>query len=78
MKSYPLSPALAQRVEKAFQEHPITQEQQQRLQVINDKCMHLARFLAGATPECPEQARMLNYIKNAQLMAEESIRKNEA
>lgn len=78
MKTYDLSPALAQRVEKAFQQHPVTQDQQQRFEVINQKLSSVARQLAQLTPVCDEQTRMINALKDAEYLACEAIRKNEA
>lgn len=78
MKRYDLSPAVAARVEKAFQQHPLTQDQQQRIEVIGEKLGQVTRLLATLTPECDEQVRMINSLKDAQYLATEAIRKNEA
>jgi len=78
MKKYDLSPALSAKVERAFQLHPLTQDQQQRIDLINSKISQCARNLMTITPESDEQSRMLNKLQEAKFLAEESIRKNEA
>lgn len=78
MKTYEMSPALAARLEKAFQQHPITTDQQQRIEEITQRLSQAARRLCQLTPESAEQTRMLNALKDAGYLAEEAIRKNEA
>lgn len=78
MKTYELTATVASRVEKAFQQHPVTQEQQQRFEEINQKLSSVARRLCQLTPESPEQTRMINALKDAEYLALEAIRKNEA
>jgi hypothetical protein len=78
MKKYEPTPAVQSRLEKAFQQNPITSDQQQRIEMINEKLHQLGRFLITVTPECPEQTRILNMLHDANLLAADTIRKNEA
>ena len=78
MKKYDVSPGLAGRVEKAFQQNPLTQDQQQRIELINEKFSQVARFIISVTPECAEQTRIINKLQESNRLAGEAIKKNEA
>lgn len=78
MKTYELSPTVAARVEKAFQQNPLSTDQLQRIEKLNERFSQTARFVASMTPECPEQTRIINMLQEANLLAGEAIKKNEA
>lgn len=77
MKVYDLSTTVSNRVEKAFQQNPLSSDQVQRIDKINERFMQIARGIATMTPECPEQTRVINMLQEANLLCAEAIKKNE-
>lgn len=77
MKQFDLSPALQSKLEKTFLSSPLSTDQAQRIEKINEKFQQLARSIALITPESNEQTRMIEKLQEAKLLAVESIAKNE-
>ena len=78
MKTYDLSPRTSQTLDRAFFQMPFTDDQQQRIEAINEKLRQTATFLAKMTSECPEQTLMVRAIQEAGFWAREAIHKNES
>lgn len=77
MKQYEVSPGTAQKVEKAFLAKPLSQDQVQRIEKVDERLGQLARQLAQLTPECAEQTTMIDRIREVGFWAREAIHKNE-
>lgn len=77
MKAYDPSSTTQSLIEKAFLSHPGSQEQQVRLEKINEKLLQTAKFLSTVTPDSEEQRRMIDCIRQAHMWAKEAIHKNE-
>jgi len=78
MKEYELSPATQKLLDKAFRSHPENQDQTMRMEAIKEKATQFVRYLMKLTPECEEQRKIVECIREAQFWAAESIKKNEA
>lgn len=77
MKTYDTSPRTQQLLDRAFLQHPLGDDQQQRLEAIHEKARQFAAFLCRMTPESPEQTLMIRAVQEAGFWAGESIRKSE-
>lgn len=78
MKTFDLSPKTQSLVERSFQSHPPSQDQQPRFEAINERLLQLSRYLCSLTPESPEQTLMVRCLQEAKFWATEAISKNEA
>lgn len=77
METYPISGKTQQVLEKAFLSHPLSQDQQQRLEKVHERLGQAGRFLSTLTPDSEEQRRMIACLQEAGFWAREAIAKNE-
>ena len=77
MDTYQIKGATQATLDKAFMSHPLSQEQNQRLEKIHERLGQAARFLCTLTPESPEQLNMIKALQEAGHWAHEAISKNE-
>lgn len=77
MKTYDLNPTTQATLDKAFFTHPLSDDQTQRLEAIDEKLRQFATQLSRLTPGCPEQTLMIRSIQEAGHWAREAITKNE-
>lgn len=77
MDTYPIGGKTQATLDKAFMSHPLSQDQQMRLEKIHERLSQAARFLCTLTPDSVEQQRMLQSLQEAGFWARESIAKNE-
>lgn len=77
MDTYQIKGATQATLDKAFMSHPLSQEQNQRLEKVHERLFQAARFLCTLTPDSPEQQRMIQCLQEAGFWAREAIAKNE-
>lgn len=64
-------------LDKAFLSHPLSQEQNQRLEKVHERLAQAGRFLSTLTPDSDEQRKMIQCLQEAGFWAREAINKNE-
>lgn len=77
METYAIKGATQASLDKAFMSHPLSQDQQMRLEKIHERLGQAARFLCTLTPDSSEQQNMIRALQEAGHWAREAIAKNE-
>lgn len=77
MDTYQISGKTQATLDKAFMSHPLSQEQNQRLEKVHERLGQAARFLCTLTPDSDEQRKMIECLQAAGFWAREAISKNE-
>ncbi len=75
MKTFPISAKAQNALDKAFQTHPLSSDQQQRAEAVQSKLESATRNLCGLTPDSEEQLRMIRCLQEAGFWAREAISK---
>ncbi len=76
MKTYQTSVKTQSVMDRAFNVHPVTPDQQQRLESVHQKLESTARSLTTMIPECDELHDAIRMLNRVRMIAQDAISKS--